>query len=130
MAASHGKSQTLVYGGNTFTPYITGGGVSFSRETDMDETTAAGDDSRTYLKGMNGATMSVELLMDSVLIGYLETAYADTTAAGLAATFKPDGTRTYTFNAQLNNLNYDAPIGLNSISIDLQITGDVSYAAS
>ena len=130
MAASHGKSQTLTYNSQTFTPYITGGGVSFSRETDMDETTAAGDNSRTYLKGMKGSTMSVELLMDSVLIGYLETAYADTTAAGLAVVFKPDGTRTYTCNAQLNNLNYDAPIGLNSISIDFQITGDVTYAAS
>ena len=125
MAATHGKSQTLVYNSNTYTPYITGGGVSFPRETEILETTAAGDNSRTYIKGLNGSTVSVELLMDDVVLEWLETAYAHATGA-FTFTYKPDGVNQLECSAIVSNLNYDAPIGLNSISVDFQVTGDVS----
>lgn len=131
----HGKNATVridsTVGGSlgSITAYVIGSGVDFPREQETLETTSLGDDSRTYAKGMKNASISLELDYDDTLVEILELHYNDDTdTATCSFEYKPDGTNTYTFEAILTNYGTTSPIGLNTVSTEWQVTGDVTKA--
>ena len=135
--AAHGKDQVLqldvTAGGSltAVTTYMTN--FDFPREIETLETTTAGDDSRTYIKGLKNATFSVEFEYDNTLVDYLEVLYADTTSSSQTFSFKwyPTGSgQNYTGEAYITALNMAAPIGLETVSTEWQVTGDVTKADS
>jgi len=132
----HGKNATVridsTVGGDlaSITADVIGPGVDFPREQETIETTSLGDDSRTYAKGMKSATLSMELDYNDTLVEILELHYNnDTDTATCSFEYKPDGSNTYEFEAILQSYNTTSPIGLNTVSTEWQVTGDVSKTA-
>ena len=110
--------------------------VSLSRGFDTAETTTFGNDSKTYLIGLQDTTISCSGFFDSTLDGYI--------AAHLAAT---DTTISFEFRANEGSVSatnpkftgecfitsYDISPAVGDtvpISIEFQVTGDVTRATS
>lgn len=136
--AVHGKnthfeldnaSGTLV----DLSAYLTN--VDFPDETDLPETTTYGSTSRTYTVGLAGATISLSGLFDTTLDAHMTALKAALRAGTLASAsfvYGPAGdTSTYpkrTGECLVGNYSISDPVdGLVEVSIELTVTGDVTY---
>ena len=103
--------------------------VTLSREVDTAETSALGTSAKTYIPGLNDATISIEGMADVTTSGYLEGILGTTKAfefypAGTAA-----GQVKYSGNAILTSFESAAEIGgAVTVSGEFQVTGGVTRA--
>lgn len=130
MAFVHGKTAVLSIDtapggslGNVST-YLES--IDFSRDIDTAETTTLGDDDKTYLVGMRGATMSVSGIWDATIDGYIDS-YAGSVSTGTFQ-YSPDGGTTV-YSGEMRLTSYAVSTGTGdkaTFSADFQITGAVS----
>jgi len=128
MALAHGKDATLSIDGTDISAYTDN--VSFSRDVDTAETTAFGDDDKTYIAGLEGATMNCSGSYDNGGSASDATLHGAFDGASVAWSYSPDGgTVTYSGNAFITNYTVNAPVGDKvSWSASLIVTGAVSRA--
>lgn len=125
MAFVHGSNSTMVVDGTTVSSYVDN--VSFSRDVDLAEVTAFGNDDKAYIAGLEGATLSItghwDATADAALHGTFD-------AASFAWSYSPDaGTTTYSGNAFVTNYTQNSPVGDRvNWSLSATITGAVSRA--
>jgi predicted secreted protein len=132
MAFKHGKGTIFKLDDSTPTlndisAYVNN--VDFPREVDTPETTTFGNDDRTYIAGLRGATISITGFWDETVDGYL----AGIVGQATSSTFEygPQGGSTgdikYTGEAFVTNYTQGSPVdGVTTFSLDLQITGAVT----
>lgn len=113
--------------------------ISFEPTTDTPEDTAMGDNARSYLPGLNDATLNVTFNADYTtgeVDATLWTVYSG--AAAVAFVVKPNGAATSTSNpAYSGNCilqsygSIDGSVGdVATVAATLQVTGDVARATS
>lgn len=102
--------------------------VSFPREVEATETTAFGDNARTYIVGLSNSTVSIEGMFDSTVDGYLAGI-----VGGAAGTLEygPMGSTAsdikYTGEAILTSYEVSAGVGdAVTFSAEFQVTGAVT----
>lgn len=101
--------------------------VTISREVDTAETSALGTSAKTYIAGLNDATIAIDGMADITTSGYLEG------VLGLSKVFEfyPAGTAStqvkYTGSAILTSFESAAEIGgAVTVSGEFQVTGGVT----
>lgn len=134
MAFTHGKSAYFALGSagdesteTDLSSYLNETG--FPQAVETAETTTFGKDSKTYVIGLKDTTISLSGLHDPTLDDQLTSALGNETA--LDFTYSPEGNAsgdvTYSGSAFITNYEVSAPVGdVVSISVDLQVTGDVT----
>ena len=130
--AVHGKNLNFELdnsGGSVvdLSPYVMGSGVDFGRDIEALLTTTAGDNSNTYIPGLKNATFSVEFDFDNTLVDHLDGVYGN---ASLSFVYGPSGATSgynkYTGECMMTSVPISSPIGLNTVSAEFQVTGDVA----
>ena len=130
--AVHGKDLNFTLdnsGGSVIdlSAYVMGSGVSLGRDIEALLTTTAGDNSNTYIPGLKDATFSVEFDYNDTLVDHLDGVYG---SASLSFVYGPAGStggyNKYTGECMLTSVPISSPIGLNTISAEFQVTGDVA----
>lgn len=125
MAAVHGSNSTFSVDGTAITAYTDN--VSFSRDVDLADITAFGNDDKAYIAGLEGATINAsghwDATADAVHNGLFD-------GASVAWAYSPDaGTTTYSGNAFVTNHTQGSPVGDRvSWSVSLTVTGAVGRA--
>lgn len=125
MAFVHGSNSTMSVDATAITAYTDN--VSFSRDVDLAETTVFGNDDKTYIAGLEGATISIsghwDATADSTLHGLFD-------GASVAWSYSPDaGTTTYSGNAFVTNYTQNNPVGDRvNWNVSLTVTGAVARA--
>lgn len=138
MATTHGKGAKCKVNGTELQAYIKS--ISFSHEKQVMESTALGDNSRTFdIEGLYGGTMTIRLMWDpaaSASDATINTAFASTSS--VAIKYNPTGIATYTstspgytFNAWIENRTIDNPFDdLVMMDVTLRIDGAVTRDTS
>jgi len=130
--AVHGKDLNFTLDNSGGTPvdlsgYIMGSGVDFGRDIEALLTTTAGDNSNTYVPGIKNATFSVEFDYSDTLVDHLDGVYG---TASLSFVYGPAGSTSgynkYTGECMMTSVPIASPIGLNTVSAEFQVTGDVT----
>ena len=86
MAFVHGKEATLSIDGTSVTAYTDN--VSFDRDVDLAETTVFGNDDKTWIAGLLGATITCSGHFDATGHGVLWGCFD---GASVAFSYSPDG---------------------------------------
>lgn len=128
----HGKSGYLSMsdtGGSTFNASSGIDGSSLDRVCKMEETSAYGDDDRTYIPGLRDATIPVSAhfasTYDEKLTGMIGNSTATNWVWGPAG--NTAGLRKHTGSAHLSKLSISVPVdGKISASFDMQVTGPIT----
>lgn len=132
MAFVHGKGVEVLYGGARLTSFFNDATVS--RNLDTAETSAFGDDAKSYITGMRDGTLSLSGMfdgdagaVDDVLRATIGSAVND------AATIAPEGLTAgkSAYSAAVKQTSYDvsSPIGdVVAVSLDVQADGGVDRA--
>lgn len=106
--------------------------VDFPRDVDTPETTAFGNDDRTYITGLAGATISVTGFWDETFDGYFASAVGQD--ATLSFEYGPQGGSAgdvkYSGECIITSYTVGAAVdGVASLSMDLQVTGAITPGA-
>lgn len=129
MAFRHGKNTALFYNGANLTSYFNE--ASVSQDVETAETTAFGNDAKTYITGLKDGTLSGSGMfdgaagaVDQTLSGVIGAAAAD------LVTLAPDGAvagrRSYSMAARETSYEISSPVGdVVSISLEVQADGGV-----
>ncbi len=126
IAFIHGKDATMSFDGTVITAFTDS--VSFSREVDTAETTVFGvtGDAKTYIAGLNGATMTFGGKYDATLAAVLNGAID---GSSVLFDYSPDGVVNYTGSAFLTNWGADSPVGgADTWTASAIVTGVVTVA--
>lgn len=132
MGFVHGKGVEVLYGGAKLTSFFND--VSVSRNLDTAETSAFGDDAKTYVTGMQDGTLSLSGMFDGA-----EGAVDDTLRATIGSasndviTIAPEGLTVgaVAFSSAVKQTSYEvsSPIGdVVAVSLDVQADGGVDRA--
>ena len=102
--------------------------VDFPEVTETADTTAFGSSSRSFIVGLESATMSISGLWDSTVDGYMK---GGTEPASRSFIYGPAGSTggnvKYTGEAIMTNYSISSPVGdVVTYSADLQVTGAVT----
>ena len=102
--------------------------VDFPEVTETADTTAFGSSSRSFIVGLESATMSISGLWDSTVDGYMK---GGTEPASRSFIYGPAGSTggnvKYTGEAIMTNYSISSPVGdVVTFSVDLQVTGAVT----
>ena len=102
--------------------------VDFPEVTETADTTAFGSSSRSFIVGLESATMSLSGLWDSTVDGYMK---GGTEPASRSFIYGPAGSTggnvKYTGEAIMTNYSISSPVGdVVTYSADLQVTGAVT----
>ena len=102
--------------------------VDFPEVTETADTTAFGSSSRSFIVGLESATISISGLWDATVDGYIK---GGTEPASRACIYGPAGATSsnvkYTGEAILTNYSISSPVGdVVTYSCDLQVTGAVT----
>ena len=102
--------------------------VDFPEVTETADTTAFGSSSRSFIVGLESATMSLSGLWDSTVDGYMK---GGTEPASRSFIYGPAGSTggnvKYTGEAIMTNYSISSPVGdVVTFSVDLQVTGAVT----
>ena len=102
--------------------------VDFPEVTETADTTAFGSSSRSFIVGLESATISISGLWDSTVDGYMK---GGTEPASRSFIYGPAGSTggnvKYTGEAILTNYSISSPVGdVVTYSADLQVTGAVT----
>lgn len=124
MGFVHGKGVEVLYGGAKLTSFFND--VSVSRNLDTAETSAFGDDAKTYVLGMEDGTLSLSGMFDGAEGAVDDTLRATIGAASNdAVTVAPEGLtvglRAFSAGAKQTTYDVSSPIGdVVSVSLDMQ----------
>jgi hypothetical protein len=127
----HGKSVDFEIddtGGTTRSISDTLNSVDFPEVTETADTTAFGSSSRSFIVGLESATISISGLWDATVDGYLK---SGTEPASRSFIYGPAGSTSsnvkYTGECILTNYSISSPVGdVVTYSCDLQVTGAVT----
>jgi hypothetical protein len=127
----HGKSVDFALddtGGTSRNISDTLNSVDFPEVTETADTTAFGSSSRSFIVGLESATMSISGLWDSTVDGYMK---GGTEPASRSFIYGPAGSTggnvKYTGEAIMTNYSISSPVGdVVTYSADLQVTGAVT----
>ncbi len=102
--------------------------VDFPEVTETADTTAFGSSSRSFIVGLESATMSISGLWDATVDGYMK---GGTEPASRSFIYGPAGSTggnvKYTGEAIMTNYSISSPVGdVVTYSADLQVTGAVT----
>ncbi len=102
--------------------------VDFPEVTETADTTAFGSSSRSFIVGLESATISISGLWDATVDGYIK---GGTEPASRSFIYGPAGSTggnvKYTGEAILTNYSISSPVGdVVTYSADLQVTGAVT----
>ena len=102
--------------------------VDFPEVTETADTTAFGSSSRSFIVGLESATISISGLWDSTVDGYMK---GGTEPASRSFIYGPAGSTggnvKYTGEASMTNYSISSPVGdVVTYSADLQVTGAVT----
>ena len=102
--------------------------VDFPETTETADTTAFGSSSRSFIVGLESATISISGLWDSTVDGYIK---GGTEPASRSFIYGPAGSTggnvKYTGEAIMTNYSISSPVGdVVTYSADLQVTGAVT----
>ena len=102
--------------------------VDFPEVTETADTTAFGSSSRSFIVGLESATISISGLWDATVDGYIK---GGTEPASRSFIYGPAGSTSsnvkYTGEAILTNYSISSPVGdVVTYSCDLQVTGAVT----
>jgi hypothetical protein len=102
--------------------------VDFPEVTETADTTAFGSSSRSFIVGLESATISISGLWDSTVDGYMK---GGTEPASRSFIYGPAGSTggnvKYTGEAIMTNYSISSPVGdVVTYSADLQVTGAVT----
>ena len=102
--------------------------VDFPEVTETADTTAFGSSSRSFIVGLESATISISGLWDATVDGYIK---GGTEPASRSFIYGPAGSTSsnvkYTGEAILTNYSISSPVGdVVTYSADLQVTGAVT----
>jgi len=102
--------------------------VDFPEVTETADTTAFGSSSRSFIVGLESATISISGLWDATVDGYIK---GGTEPASRSFIYGPAGSTAsnvkYTGEAILTNYSISSPVGdVVTYSCDLQVTGAVT----
>lgn len=132
--ATLGKDQAFKLDDSTgalqnLTAYLFGSGVDFSVDVDSLETTTAGDGSKTFVPALKGATMSVEMEHVGATADHAWGLYTNSYTGSME--FGPAGStggyNKYSAECFVTSIGTSTPVaGLNTLTFELQITGDVT----
>ena len=123
MAFVHGKDATLSIDAANISAFTDN--VSFSRDVDTAETSTFGDSDKTYITGLNGATLNCGGKWDASVDGTMAGAQD---GAVVAFDYSPDGgTTSYTGNCFLTNYSPDSSVsGAGTWSASFIVSGAVT----
>ena len=102
--------------------------VDFPETTETADTTAFGSSSRSFIVGLESATISISGLWDSTVDGYIK---GGTEPSSRSFIYGPAGSTggnvKYTGECIMTNYSSSSPVGdVVTFSIDLQVTGAVT----
>jgi len=125
MAFVHGTQLTFTADSTALTSYTAS--VSFTKNGETIDVTAAGDDDRAFIAGLRNAQIQFNGHFDAVADAAWEAMFD---LASVAWSWSPDGgTTTYSGNGFATTYNVNAPVGGKvSISGTIQATGAVTRA--
>jgi len=127
----HGKSVDFALddtGGTSRNISDTLNSVDFPEVTETADTTAFGSSSRSFIVGLESATISISGLWDATVDGYMK---GGTEPASRSFIYGPAGSTSgnvkYTGEAIMTNYSISSPVGdVVTYSADLQVTGAVT----
>ncbi len=127
----HGKSVDFALddtGGTSRNLSDTLNSVDFPESTETADTTAFGSSSRSFIVGLESATISLSGLWDATVDGYMK---GGTEPASRSFVYGPAGSTggnvKYTGEAIMTNYSVSSPVGdVVTYSADLQVTGAVT----
>jgi len=127
----HGKSVDFALddtGGTSRNISDTLNSVDFPETTETADTTAFGSSSRSFIVGLESATISISGLWDATVDGYMK---GGTEPASRSFIYGPAGSTggnvKYTGEAIMTNYSVSSPVGdVVTYSADLQVTGAVT----
>jgi len=127
----HGKSVDFALddtGGTSRNISDTLNSVDFPEVTETADTTAFGSSSRSFIVGLESATISISGLWDATVDGYIK---GGTEPASRSFIYGPAGSTSsnikYSGEAILTNYSISSPVGdVVTYSCDLQVTGAVT----
>jgi len=127
----HGKSVDFALddtGGTSRNISDTLNSVDFPETTETADTTAFGSSSRSFIVGLETATISISGLWDATVDGYMK---GGTEPASRSFIYGPAGSTggnvKYTGEAIMTNYSVSSPVGdVVTYSADLQVTGAVT----
>ena len=128
MAFLHGKTSAVLYGGYDLSPFFNQ--VSASQAVETAETTAFGDNAKTYITGLRDGTMSLSGMfdgavdaVDQVLASYIG---SETSTPVTYATVPTIGAVAFSCNAHETSYEVSSPVGdVVSASAEVQATGGI-----
>ena len=129
MPFRHGKNTALFYNGANLTSYFNE--ASVSQDVETAETTAFGQDAKTYITGLKDGTLSGSGMFDGN-VGAVDDTLAGVIGAAAAdlVTLAPDGAvagrRSYSMSARETSYEISSPVGdVVSVSLEVQADGGV-----
>lgn len=129
--AKHGKNAYFSLGGSSLTTYLTS--IDISETTDMAETSAMGQNSKSYIPGMKDTTISLSGWYSGTAAGGPDAVIAPLkgTATPTAFEYGPAGTASsevkYTGSAFVTSYAVSSPAqDTIAFSAELQVSGDVT----
>lgn len=131
----HGKGSALYLDSTAGTLVNLSSGLdemTLSRELDTAEITSFGDNDRSYIPGLRGATLSFSGMFSSTHAEILDGAFGRNSTASLSWEFNPDGSTAATRHLLkgegfVTSLEYGAPVDDKvTMSGELQVTGAVT----
>lgn len=133
MAASHGLLSVVKLNDGSQLRDLSAAGTSCNMDTSKDtvETTGFGATSKAYIPGLKDATFSIEGNRDATIEGYVWAAYQDSSAAGLAFEYYPEGDEAgkvyYSANVHVTNFTTSGSTDdATKWSAEVQVNGDVT----
>ncbi len=134
MARLHSKATVIDIGGNDISQYCSSS--ELGKATDTHDTTAYGEDSKSYTPGLNDSTFSVEGWYDTTAStgprAVLNAVYATNAASAILRQLEGAGTGLPqdSFNAIMTAFNETSPVGdVVTWSAEFQVSGDVDITA-
>lgn len=131
MAFRHGKNTAVWFNGANLTTYFNE--ASISTDVEVAETTAFGNDAKTYIAGLKDGTFSMSGMFDGAQGAVDQTLSSVIAAADSdAITVAPDGAvagrRSVSGAARETSYEISSPVGdVVSVSMESQATGGVDY---
>jgi hypothetical protein len=130
MAFVHGKNTAVYYNGSNLSPYFNE--ASISQDVETAETTAFGDDAKTYITGLKDGTMSMSGMFDGATdaIDAVLTSTLGATASDVS-TVVPAGVSSSgvtTFSAAVRETSYEISSPVSDVvaaNLEVQATGGV-----
>ena len=128
----HGKNAQFEFEGTNISDTLNE--ITMPREVETAETTAFGDQDKTYITGLSDATVSLSGMFDSTTDSAINTVITNLKSGSIASasfTYGPSGSASsnpkFTGEALVTSYELSSPVGdVITYSLELQVTGGVT----